>query len=106
MMGEGTPKYLNSPDTVLFKKGQTLFALDYAREAIARTKTVIVVEGYFDAIALHQVGLTHTVATLGTALTSEHIQILRRFAVKSRLTVRSGCGGRARCLERVRLVCE
>ncbi|HZH48417.1 MAG TPA: DNA primase, partial [Nitrospira sp.] len=82
VLGEGTPKYLNSPDTALFKKGQTLFALDVAREAVARTKTVIVVEGYFDAIALHQAGLTHTVATLGTALTSEHIQVLRRFASK------------------------
>ena len=82
VLGEGAPKYLNSPDTPLFKKGQTLFALDVAREAIARTKTVIVVEGYFDAIALHQAGLTHTVATLGTALTSEHVQVLRRFASK------------------------
>ena len=82
VLGEGTPKYLNSPDTALFKKGQTLFALDVAREAVTRTKTVIVVEGYFDAIALHQAGLTHTVATLGTALTPEHIQILRRFASK------------------------
>jgi DNA primase len=82
VLGEGTPKYLNSPDTALFKKGQTLFALDHARDAIARTKTVIVVEGYFDAIALHQAGLTHTVATLGTALTPEHIQVLRRFASK------------------------
>lgn len=82
VLGEGTPKYLNSPDTALFKKGQTLFALDHAREAIARTKTGIVVEGYFDAIALHQAGLTHTVATLGTALTPEHIQVLRRFASK------------------------
>ena len=82
VLGDGTPKYLNSPDTPLFKKGQTLFALDLAREAIARTKTVIVVEGYFDAIALHQAGLTHTVATLGTALTPEHIQVLRRFASK------------------------
>lgn len=82
VLGEGTPKYLNSPDTPLFKKGQTLFALDVAREAITRTKTVIVVEGYFDAIALHQAGLTHTVATLGTALTSEHVQVLRRFASK------------------------
>ena len=82
VLGEGTPKYLNSPDTPLFKKGQTLFALDVAREAIARSKTVIVVEGYFDAIALHQAGLTHTVATLGTALTSEHVQVLRRFASK------------------------
>jgi DNA primase len=82
VLGEGTPKYLNSPDTSLFRKGQTLFALDVAREAIARTKTVIVVEGYFDAIALHQAGLNHTVATLGTALTAEHVQILRRFASK------------------------
>lgn len=80
VLGEGMPKYLNSPDTPLFKKGQTLFAFDHAREAIARTKTVIVVEGYFDAIALHQAGITHTVATLGTALTPEHIQALRRFA--------------------------
>lgn len=80
VLGEGTPKYLNSPDTPLFKKGHTLFALDLAREAITRTKTVIVVEGYFDAIALHQAGLTHTVATLGTALTIDHIHVLRRFA--------------------------
>ncbi len=80
-LGDGTPKYLNSPDTALFRKGQTLFALDQARDAIARTKTAIVVEGYFDAIALHQAGVTHAVATLGTALTPEHIQVLRRFAV-------------------------
>ena len=80
VLGEGMPKYLNSPDTPLFKKGQTLFAFDQAREAIVRTKTVIVVEGYFDAIALHQAGLTHTVATLGTALTPDHVQALRRFA--------------------------
>jgi DNA primase len=82
VLGEGTPKYLNSPDTPLFKKGHTLFALDVAREAVTRTKTVIVVEGYFDAIALHQAGLTHTVATLGTALTPDHIHVLRRFASK------------------------
>jgi DNA primase len=82
VLGEGSPKYLNSPDTPLFKKGQTLFALDVAREAIVRTKTVIVVEGYFDAIALHQAGITHAVATLGTALTPEHVQMLRRFASK------------------------
>lgn len=80
VLGEGLPKYLNSPDTLLFKKGQTLFAFDQARDAIARTKTAIIVEGYFDAIALHQAGLTHTVATLGTALTAEHVQSLRRFA--------------------------
>ncbi|OQW31623.1 MAG: hypothetical protein A4E19_08410 [Nitrospira sp. SG-bin1] len=80
VLDDRMPKYLNSPDTPLFKKGQTLYAFDQAREAIVRTKTVIVVEGYFDAIALHQAGLAHTVATLGTALTAEHIQALRRFA--------------------------
>ena len=80
VLGDGMPKYLNSPDTPLFKKGQTLFAFEQAREAIVRIKTVIIVEGYFDAIALHQAGLTHTVATLGTALTAEHVQALRRFA--------------------------
>lgn len=80
VLDEGVPKYLNSPDTPLFKKGQTLFAFDQARDAIARVKTVIVVEGYFDAITLHQAGLSHTVATLGTALTPEHVQALRRFA--------------------------
>ena len=80
VLGDDTPKYLNSSDTVLFKKSHTLFALDHAREAIAKTKTVIVVEGYFDAIALHQAGLAHTVATLGTALTTDHVQALRRFA--------------------------
>lgn len=80
VLGDNTPKYLNSSDTVLFKKSHTLFALDHAREAIAKTKTVIVVEGYFDAIALHQAGLAHTVATLGTALTADHVQALRRFA--------------------------
>lgn len=80
VLDDRMPKYLNSPDTPLFKKGQTLFAFDQAREAIVRTKTVIIVEGYFDAIALHQAGLLHTVATLGTALTAEHIQALRRFA--------------------------
>lgn len=80
ILGEGTPKYLNSPETPLFKKGQTLFALDAAREAAGREQTLIIVEGYFDAIALHQAGVTHTVATLGTALTAEHITVIRRFA--------------------------
>jgi len=82
ILGDGLPKYLNSPDTPLFKKGQTLYAFDQAREAIARTKTVIVVEGYFDAIAFHQAGIPYTVATLGTALTAEHVQLIRRFASK------------------------
>ena len=80
ILGEGTPKYLNSPETPLFKKGQTLFAMDAAREAAGQQQTLIIVEGYFDAVALHQVGIRHAAATLGTALTAEHITIIRRFA--------------------------
>jgi len=79
-LGTDTPKYLNSPETPLFKKGHTLFALNFAREAAAQSKTCIIVEGYFDAVALHQAGIRNAVATLGTALTPDHVQILRRFA--------------------------
>lgn len=78
--GTDMPKYLNSPETPLFKKGQTLFALDLAREAAAQANTCIIVEGYFDAVALHQAGIRNAVATLGTALTAEHVQAIRRFA--------------------------
>ncbi len=82
VFGDEQPKYLNSPDTPLFKKGQTLFGLDLAREAVTRLHTLIVVEGYFDVMALHQAGIINVAATLGTALTSDHIQVIRRFASK------------------------
>jgi DNA primase len=79
-LGTDPPKYLNSPETPLFKKGHTLFALNLAREAAAQSKACLIVEGYFDAVALHQAGICNAVATLGTALTPDHVQILRRFA--------------------------
>jgi DNA primase len=82
ILGEGMPKYLNSPETALFHKGQALYALERAREAAGRLDTLIIVEGYFDAIALHQAGITNVVATLGTALTPEHVRTLRRFVTK------------------------
>jgi DNA primase len=77
-LGDDQPKYLNSPETELFDKGKTLFALDQARAAIAKQDRAIVVEGYFDAIALHAAGITNVVASLGTALSVFQIrQILR-----------------------------
>ncbi len=79
VLDDGVPKYLNSPETPLFRKGRTLYALESAREGIARAEQVVIVEGYFDAMALHQAGLTNVVATLGTALTTEHVDIIRRF---------------------------
>ncbi len=79
------PKYLNSPETPLFRKQHTLFALDRAKEAIARQDQVLVVEGYFDAMALHQAGLTHTVAVLGTALNADQVRLLLRYTESKRV---------------------
>lgn len=78
-MGDIPPKYLNSSETSVFSKSKTLFALDRAREAATRAKSLILVEGYFDVVALHQAGIRHAAATLGTALTPDHVQIIRRF---------------------------
>ncbi len=75
------PKYLNSPETLLFKKGENLYLLDKAREAIRRKGCVLLVEGYFDALALHHHGFENTVATLGTALTQQHGRILKRYTL-------------------------
>ncbi|MEY2985229.1 MAG: primase [Cyanobacteriota bacterium] len=79
-LGNDEPKYLNSPDTPLFHKGKTLFGLDQAKTAIQKTDQAILVEGYFDVIALHQVGIQQTVAALGTALSREQVQSLLRFS--------------------------
>jgi len=78
ILGDGEPKYLNSPESPLFHKRSTLFCLDRARRAIADEAEAVVVEGYFDCFSLHLVGITHVVATLGTALTSDHARLLRR----------------------------
>lgn len=73
------PKYLNSPETDLFSKGRELFGLDRAAKAIGKAGFAIVVEGYMDAITPWQYGVDNVVATLGTALSAEHAQILRRY---------------------------
>jgi DNA primase len=76
--GEG-PKYLNSPDSILFHKGRSVFGLAAAREAVNAERRAILVEGYLDVIALAQAGIRNVVAPLGTALTSDQIRLLRRF---------------------------
>lgn len=72
------PKYLNSPETSVFKKSTTLYGINHAARAIKRERTAVVVEGYTDVIACHQAGIEHVVGTLGTALTSGHATVLRR----------------------------
>ena len=79
VIGEGLPKYLNSQDTPLFHKGSQLYGLYQAKEAIRSMDRVVVVEGYLDVLALTQAGLSCVVATLGTALTPDHVRILRRY---------------------------
>lgn len=78
--GDDGPKYMNSPETPLFHKGRELFGLWQARQAESKLSRLIVVEGYMDVIALHQYGYTQAVATLGTATTREHAEVLFRNA--------------------------
>jgi DNA primase len=80
MQDEASPKYLNSPETDLFFKGRSLYGMDKARQSATSAGLFYLVEGYFDVIALHQYGIANAVAPLGTALTSDHVQILRRLA--------------------------
>jgi len=78
VMGEGEPKYLNSPETPLFEKGREVFGLPQARAVLREKNAVVVVEGYMDVVALAQHGVGNAVATLGTATTATHVQKLLR----------------------------
>ncbi len=78
VLGDGEPKYLNSPETPLFEKGREVFGLPQARSALRDKDTAIVVEGYMDVVALAQHGVGNAVATLGTATTATHVQKLLR----------------------------
>lgn len=80
VIDEGQPKYLNSADTPIFHKSANMYGIDRAKNAIVRTGTAVVVEGYTDVIVLHEAGIDNAVATLGTALTAKHLKLLGRFA--------------------------
>lgn len=79
VVGEGEPKYLNSPETPLFRKGETLYGLHRTAEAIRKADQAILVEGYIDFLSLYQAGFRNLVATLGTGFTSGHAKLLARF---------------------------
>jgi DNA primase len=80
LLSPGEPKYLNSPESPIFHKGSMLYNLHQAKQAIRREDAVILVEGYFDVLRLLLAGIDHVVAPLGTALTSDQAELLRRFA--------------------------
>jgi DNA primase len=86
-LGDEQPKYLNSPETELFSKGKTLFALDEAKTGISQLDQAVVVEGYFDAIALHAAGITNAVASLGTALSLEQVRLILRYTESKQLVL-------------------
>lgn len=75
---EGEPKYLNSPESPIFHKGDLLFAMERARKEIRKTKQAVLVEGYMDVVGVHNLGVTNVVASLGTAFTQRQAQLLRR----------------------------
>ncbi len=98
ILGDGEPKYLNSPDTPLFDKGRTLYNLDKCSPASRQTGRVIVVEGYMDVIAIAQAGFGDAVAPLGTALTEQQIQMLWRMTEKPLLCFDGDAAGQKAAL--------
>lgn len=91
VMGDGTPKYLNSPETMIFDKSRNLYGLNYARTS--REKYMLACEGYMDVIAMHQAGFTNAVASLGTAFTTQHATLLKRYTDTVVLTYDSDGAG-------------
>ncbi|MDE7311487.1 MAG: DNA primase [Eubacterium sp.] len=91
VMGEGEPKYLNSPETQIFDKSRNLYGLNLARQS--RREQLLLCEGYMDVIALHQAGFDNAVASLGTAFTSGHASLLKRYAKEVYLTFDSDGAG-------------
>jgi len=102
VMDDSKPKYLNSSDTIVFKKSKNLFALNYAKDVLLGNVTnehvsageIILCEGYMDVIAMHQAGFSNAVATLGTAITSEHARIVSRYAKTAYLAYDSDEAGK------------
>ncbi|BAY08882.1 DNA primase [Calothrix sp. NIES-2098] len=86
-LSDEQPKYLNSPETELFSKGKTLFALDLAKAGISQLDRAVVVEGYFDAIALHAAGINNVVASLGTALSLDQVRLVLRYTDSKQLVL-------------------
>ena len=104
VMGDGKPKYLNSPETKVFDKSRNLYGLNVARTS--RKKYIIVCEGYMDVISMHQAGFTNSVASLGTALTSQHASLLKRYTQEVILSYDSDEAGIKAALRAIPLLKE
>lgn len=99
VMGEGEPKYLNSPETKIFEKSRNLYGMNFAR--ISRKTYLLICEGYMDVIALHRAGFTNAVAALGTAFTDQHAMLIKRYVKEVVLTFDSDGAGRKAALRAI-----
>ncbi len=95
------PKYLNSRDSLLYNKSEVLFGMDQARDEVRRSKTAVLVEGYFDCIALHDVGVKSAVALCSTALTAQHMALLKRSEAKELVLLLDGDEAGRRAVEKL-----
>ena len=102
VLDDSLPKYLNSPETPVYDKSRSLYGLYIAKDKCRATQTIFIVEGYLDLISLHQHGIENSVATLGTALTEEHVRLLSRYAPRMILVYDSdeaGIRSALRCVD-------
>ena len=102
VLDDSLPKYLNSPETPVYNKGRSLYGIQQAKEKCRATGTVFIVEGYLDLLALYQHGIENSVATLGTALTADHVRLLTRYAGRMVLVYDSdeaGIRSAQRCID-------
>jgi DNA primase len=104
VMGDAKPKYLNSPETIIFDKSRNLYGLNFARSS--KKRYLLVCEGYMDVISMHQAGFTNAVASLGTALTSQHASLLKRYTDEVILTYDSDEAGVRAALRAIPLLKE
>ncbi|MHB9059282.1 MAG: DNA primase [Bacillota bacterium] len=106
VLDDSLPKYLNSSDTAVFAKGRNLYALNFARPSIREHGLAVLVEGYMDAIACHQAGVTNVVATLGTALTREQGAILSRLAPETVIAYDADTAGQSATMRGLEILGE
>ena len=102
VLDDSLPKYLNSPETPVYNKGRSLYGIEQAKKKCRESGAVFIVEGYLDALALYQHGIENSVATLGTALTSDHVRLLTRYAGRMFLVYDSdeaGIRSAQRCID-------
>jgi len=106
VLDDALPKYINSPESPVYSKSETLFGIDLARQAMREQKSAIIVEGYFDHLALYRAGFRNVVATCGTALTTGHLQVIRRYAERIYLLFDADSAGRKATFRGMELILE